>query len=70
MSLAFPTGMEIELGGSVTMTKCTSTGQKIFVRPGASLVMEDSRIFGVRGQHGSATVGGSGVACQGETLHL
>ena len=34
------------MGGSLTMTKCTSIGEYIHVEAGASLVMEDSRVFG------------------------
>jgi len=43
----FPHGVLVdEDGGSLTMTKCTSTGQHIDVEEGSRLIMEDCRIFG------------------------
>jgi len=36
-------------GGSVTMTKCTFTGETIDVQKGASLVMTGSRAFDIKG---------------------
>jgi len=53
-SLHLPQGVGIR-SGSLTMAKCTSTGQAIDA--GASLVIEDSRVFGVRG---------FGMNCSGE----
>jgi len=47
--------------GSLTMTKCTSTGRSIDVEPGASLVTEDTLVFG-----NSGWGGGGGVSCRGE----
>jgi len=38
--------------GSLTMTKCTSTGGKIYVAHGAKLDMEDTRIYGVLNSYG------------------
>ena len=55
-SMHLATGMYICEGGSLTMTKCTSTGDRIRVK-GASLVMEDSRVFGCSGH---------GMQCEGE----
>ena len=51
-SLQFPHGLEVghpyrlDVLASVTMVKCTSTGERILVPVGASLVMEDCRVFG------------------------
>ena len=55
VSAHFPRGVNIE-GGSVTMEKCTFTGRRIHVERGASLVMEDCRVFGCDGD---------GVNCEG-----
>ena len=70
VSLDLPRGVEIASGGSLSMEKCTSTGDRIYirdsgksititVRDGASLVMEDCRIFGS---------GGTGVECWGKMV--
>jgi len=59
VSLHLPLGVRIHSGGSLTMTKCTSTGEMIYVDAGASLAMEDSRVFGCKtGNHGVAVMGG------------
>jgi len=57
LSVDFPHGVRVISGGSLTMTKCTSTGEQIGVEEGASLVMEDSRVFASSGQ---------GVYCTGD----
>ena len=44
-SMHFPLGVQIQ-SGSLTMSKCTSTGREIDVEPDGRLVMEDSRVFG------------------------
>ena len=56
-SINLPQGVKISKGGSLTMTKCTSTGEQVTVEAGGRLVMEDSRIFGVSGSYG--------VRCEG-----
>jgi len=48
VSMHLPNGAEVKTGGSLTMTKCTSTGEYINVYEGASLVMEDSRVYSNR----------------------
>ena len=55
-SMHLPQGVAIFDGGSLTMSKCTSTGDNIHVRGGGSLVMEDTRVFGTNGH---------GVWCEG-----
>ena len=60
-SLHLPQGSLVN-GGSLTMAKCTSTGQDIYVEEGVSSVMEDSRVFGGEDSLGG---GGNGVHCQG-----
>jgi len=45
VSASFLRGARIG-SGSVTMEKCTSTGWRIYVAGGVSLVMEDCRVFG------------------------
>jgi len=44
-SLRFAMGVDIASGGSATMTGCESTGRTIRVEKGASLAMEDCRVF-------------------------
>ena len=56
--VSFAQGLDLA-NGSATMTKCTSTGEGIGIERGASLVMEDSRVFGS---------GGHGVSCLGDKL--
>ena len=55
-SMDWPMGAHISEGRSLTMTQCTSTGDMIYVAPGASLVMQDSRVF---------SGGDDGVQCYG-----
>ena len=61
VSLHLPRGATIGSltahGGSLTMTKCTSTMGSIYADKGTSLVMEDSRMFGCRSQ---------GMICRGD----
>jgi len=47
-SVDLPRSVRIDRG-SVSMETCTSTGGQISVRPGASVAMEDCRIFGSDG---------------------
>ena len=56
-SLHLPMGVDIRVGGSLTLTKCVSTGRGSNIAEKASLVMVDSRVFGC---------GGSGVGCAGK----
>ena len=60
-SMDSPSGVDIGDGGSLTMTKCTSTGGTINVLEGASLVIEDCHVF-------DNNTGGSsnGVHCSGD----
>ena len=60
-SMDSPSGVDIGDGGSLTMTKCTSTGGTINVLEGASLVIEDGHVF-------DNNTGGSsnGVHCSGD----
>ena len=60
-SMYFPQGAVISEGGSVTMTKCTSTGLTTCPMPGARLIMEDWRIFGI-----SSLFAGTGLRCEGD----
>jgi len=46
VSVHLPQGVAVEWGGSLTMSKCTSTGKVIQVESGARLVMEDCHIYG------------------------
>jgi len=57
VSMHLPRGMIVGMDGSLTMTKCTSTGEDIDSRVGGSLAMEDSRVYGSRS---------TGVTCQGD----
>ena len=57
-SMLFPQGVEIIVGGSPAVKKCTSTDQSIeVIGHGTSLMMEDSRVFGSAGD---------GVYCLGK----
>ena len=51
-----PQGVFISERGTLTMIRCTSTGEGIYVEEGASLVIEDSRVICC----------GSGVDCKGK----
>jgi len=44
-SLDLPRGADVRTGGSLTMSKCASTGDVITVEEGARLAMEDTRVF-------------------------
>jgi len=55
VSVHCPQGANVD--GSLTMEKFSSTGGLFYVAPGASLVMEDCRVF---------CSGGSGVWCEGK----
>ena len=63
VSLHLPRGAHVREGwrSSLTMEKCTSTGNPIAVAAGASLVMEDCRVFAAT----CGNLGGVGVYCEG-----
>ena len=60
----FPHGVKIRDGGSLTMSKCTSTGDRNGLYDAGRLTMEDCRIFGSGNQRSG--ISDRGVLCDGQ----
>ena len=69
VSLHFPRSVSIPAGSSLTMEKCTFTMHQVHVEPGASLAMEDCRVFSIvsgRRPGGADMENGFGMLCFGK----